>query len=135
VSYSNRYSGEITITPPLTAAEIRRAPAGKGASTSWDAHLRIDRREIETDAGSMTVYTADAIVGPDEPCNGYDVEQQIKTLVALYADGHEFTGYIQEDPDPGFHEPPHRWVVRPHGVVGFEVAKVAPQITWPEGGE
>jgi len=132
VSYSNRFSGEITITPPLTAAEIRQTPT---LDRSWDAHLRVDRREAETADGTAVAYTADAIVGPEEPCNGYDVEQQIQTLVALHADRHEFTGYIQEDPDPGFREPPHRWVVRPHGVVGFEVVKVAPQIVWPEGSE
>ncbi|HZP49647.1 DUF6205 family protein [Actinocrinis sp.] len=127
MSYSNRFTGEITITPPLTHAEIRRAPT---LDPSWDAHLRIDRDEIDTDAGVMVVYAADAIVGPEEPCNGYDVEDQIRTLVGLYSEGHEFAGFIQEDPDPGFGEPPHRWVVR-----GREVVKVSPVITWPgEGG-
>lgn len=130
MSYSNRFSGAITITPPLTAAEIRLAPGGKGASVSWDAHLRIDRRTTDTDLGEAAIYTADAIVGPEEPCNGYDVEEQIKALVGLFADGHEFAGFIQEDPDPGFDEPPHRWVVR-----GREVVMVKPQITWPAGAQ
>lgn len=56
MSYSNRFTGEITITPPLTHAEIRRAPT---LDPSWDAHLRIDRGEIDTDAGVMVVYAAE----------------------------------------------------------------------------
>lgn len=128
MSYSNRFSGAITITPPLTAAEIRTAP--EGASAAWDAHLRIDRREIATDEGEAVIYTADAIVGPEEACNGYDVEEQIKTLVALFADGHEFAGFIQEDPDPGFDEPPHRWVVRGREAVHLAGRRGVMPETW-----
>lgn len=127
MSYSNHYSGAITITPPLTAAEIRRAPT---LDTSWDAHLRINREERETDAGSIVVYTADAIVGPEEACNGYDVEAQIRGLIILFAEGHEFAGHIQVDWDPGFDEPPTRYMVR-----GLEVVAVKPTMVWPDGSE
>jgi len=130
VSYENRYSGAITITPLLTAAEIRRAPGGVGASAAWDAHLRIDRRETETDAGTLVVYTADAIVGPEQACSGHEVEAQIRALVELFAGDHEFAGHIQVDWDPGFGEPPSRYLVR-----GRDVVTVKPRLAWPEGSE
>jgi hypothetical protein len=124
VSYSNRFTGEITITPPLTAAEIRRAP---DLDQEWDVHLRVTETTEQTPDGEITRYSADAIVGPDEPCNGYDAEDQIRGLVALFADGHEFSGHIQVDWDPGFGDPPDRYVVR-----GREVVKVSPVIVWPD---
>ena len=123
--YSNRFTGEIAITPPLTAAEIRRAP---DLDQEWDVHLRVTETTEQTRDGEITRYSADAIVGPDEPCNGYDAETQIRALVAVFADGHEFSGFIQEDPDPGFGEPQRR----PGGGRGREVVKVSPVITWPE---
>lgn len=127
MSASNRFSGVITIRPSLTASEIRRAPSGKGASTTWDAHLRITAETVYTDDGEFTRYTADAIVGPEEPCNGYDVVAQIQALVDLYADA-EFAGFIEMDPDPGFGDPiPTRYVVRDRRVV-----EVRPVLTWPE---
>lgn len=126
MGYSNRYSGAITIDPPLTAAEIRRAPSGEGASVTWDAHLRINKREIDTEQGSATLYMADAIVGPEESCSGYDVAGQIQTIVDLFPD-RAFAGFIQVDWDPGFGEPPSRYMVRDGRVV-----EVKAQYTWPD---
>lgn len=130
MSYENRYSNAITITPALTAAEIRRAPGGKGAGVAWDAHLRITATVEQVDDGEVTRYTADAIVGPEQPCSGHDVVAQIQTLVDLYADGHEFGGFIQVDWDPGFGELLARYVVR-----DGRVATVKPTLIWPEGSE
>lgn len=130
MSYSNRYSGAITITPPLTATEIRRAPRDDDAGDEWSAHLRINLREVDTDEGSATLCTADAIVGPEEPCSGYDVEQQIQALADLYADSHTLTGWIQVDWDPGFGStPPSRYMLRDGRVV-----EVKAQYAWPEDG-
>lgn len=126
MGYDNRYTGEITITPPLTATEIRHAPSGRGSSTAWDAHLRITATTEDTDTGEVTRYTADAIVGPENPCNGYDVKEQIQALIDLYADGHRFTGWVQVDWDAGFRELPTRYVVR-----DGRVAEVQPRLLWP----
>lgn len=129
MSYSNRYSGEITITPPLNVAEIRGFTALYDWSDSFDAHLRIDRDEsvaVEGESVLITITeTADAIVGPDEPCNGHDVQAQIQAIIDMFP-GHEFAGHIQVDWDPGFGEPPVRYVVRDRRVV-----EVKPQMVWP----
>jgi len=126
MSYSNHYSGEITITPPLNRTEIEFAP---DASDSWDAHLRIVRAEsTRVEGESVLVFiteTADAIVGPEESCNGYEMQEQIQALVDLYPDC-EFAGHIQVDWDPGFEDPPSRYVLRDRRVV-----EVKPQMVWP----
>lgn len=124
MSASNRYSGAITITPPLTAREIRRAPE---SSAGFDAHLRITTVTVQTDGGEATRFAADAIVGPSESCSGYDVDAQIQTLVDLYAADHEFAGFIELDPDPGYGDStPSRYVVRDGRVV-----EVWPMLVWP----
>lgn len=128
MGYSNRFSGAITITPPLTAAEVRQVTGQYDWSTAFDAHLRIASTTVQTDDGEATRYSADAIVGPGDPCNGYDVAEQIQTLVDLFGTGHEFGGFIQADWDPGFGEPPSRFYVRDGRVV--EV-KARMELAWP----
>lgn len=124
MSYSNRYSGEITITPPLTAAEIRQTP--DWAEQTWHTHLRVQTTTEQTPDGEITRYTADAILGPDEPCSGYDVKDQIQALVEQFGGGHTFAGHMQVDWDPGFGELPTRYVVR-----DGRVTEVRPQLLWP----
>lgn len=126
MSANNSYSGAITITPPLTATEIRRAPQ---ADSAWDAHLRIVESAVETDQGEILTRIADAIAPPTERCNGYEVEKQIQALVALFADGHQFAGFIEVRWDPGYDDPiPQRYVVR-----DGRVETITPRLAWPDG--
>lgn len=134
MSYSNRFSNAITIAPPLNIHEIRQATARYDWSESFDAHLRINRDETTAvDGESVLIYiteTADAILGPAEACNGYDVAEQIQTIVDLFTAGHSFGGFIELDPDPGFGDStPSRFVVR-----GGRVVEVKPMLVWPEDG-
>lgn len=125
---SNSFSGEITITPPLTAPEIRQVTGSYDWSDSFDAHLRITAVTEQTDDGETVRRTADAIVGPDESCKGYDVAEQIQTIVDLFGASHTFAGFIELDPDPGYGGPtPSRYVVR-----NGHVVKVEPTLAWPE---
>ena len=127
MSANNKYSGEITITPPLTAYEIRHFTAHYDWSASFDAHLRVGEATEQTDDGEVVRRTAGAIVGPEESCSGYDVVEQIQTIVDLYPD-RDYAGYIEMDPDPGYGDPiPTRYVVRDRRVV-----EVRPVFTWPE---
>jgi hypothetical protein len=124
MSYSNRFSGAITITPPLTWAQIQGAP-----KTS-DAELRVIEERTDTETGWTAVMVADAIVGPDEPCSGYDVEKDIAALVNYvlnHCGKRTLAGHIQVGWDPGFNEPPSRYVVRDGRVV-----EVKAQYAWPE---
>lgn len=127
MSSSNNYTGAITITPPLTGAEIRHLTALHDWSDSFDAHLRVNEVTEQTADGEIVRRTADAIVGPEESCSGYDVAEQIQTIVDLYP-GRAFAGFIEMDPDPGYGDPvPTRYVVRDRRVV-----EVRPVLTWPE---
>lgn len=124
MGYSNRFSGAITITPPLTYEQIQGAPRTN------DAELRIVEQRTETATGWTATMTADAIVGPDEPCSGHSVEDGLKALVA-YVDTlpeyHALAGYIEVEWDQGFGEPPSRYMVSECRVV-----EVKAQIVWPE---
>lgn len=131
MSASNRYSGAITITPPLNTHEIRQVTSAYDWSDGFDAHLRVNRDESTSVEGeSVLIYiteTADAIVGPEESCSGYDVVEQIQTIVDLFPD-RGYAGFIEFDPDPGYGEStPSRYVVRDGRVV-----EVRPVLTWPE---
>lgn len=131
MSANNDFSGEITIVPPLNVHEIRQVTSAYDWSDSFDAHLRIDRDEATAVEGeSVLIYiieTADAIVGPDESCSGYDVAEQIQAIVDLFPD-RVFAGFIEMDPDPGYGDStPSRYVVRDRRVV-----EVRPVLTWPE---
>lgn len=127
MSASNRYSGAISIKPPLTAAEIRQVESLYGANESFDVHLLTNVRIEQTADGEIVRRTADAIGGPDEACNGYDVAEQIQTVVDLFAAGHAFGGFIELDPDPGFGDStPSRFVVRDGRVV-----EIKPTLVWP----
>lgn len=127
MGYSNQYSGAITITPPLTAPEVRHVTAHYDWSDSFDAHLRVTETTEETADGEIVRRVADAIVGPEESCSGYQVAEQIQTVVDLYPD-RVYAGHVEMDPDPGFGDPvPTRYVVRDRRVV-----EVRPVLTWPE---
>lgn len=131
MSADNRYSGEITITPPLNTHEIRQVTDSYDWSIGFDAHLRVNRDEATAVEGeSVLIYiteTADAILGPEESCSGYDVVEQIQTVVDLFPD-RAFAGWIEMDPDPGYGDPvPTRYVVRDRHVV-----EVRPVLAWPE---
>lgn len=126
MSYSNRFSGAITITPPLTWEQIQSAPKTR------DAELRIIEERTDTATGWSAAMIANAIVGPDEPCSGHSVEEDIAALVGYVSDHcgqHEITGHIEVEWDPGFGEPPSRYVVRDGRVV-----EVKARIVWPEDG-
>lgn len=124
MSYSNRFSGAITITPPLSYEQFKAAPK------TGDAHLGTVEKRVETATGRVTTIVADAIVGPDDPCSGHNVEDDLKALVA-YVDTlpeyHALAGHIEVEWDQGFGEPPSRYVVR-----GGRVVQVKAQIVWPE---
>jgi hypothetical protein len=122
VSYNNRYSGAITITPPLIRSQIDAAPETR------DALLRVTEERSETPGGYSATVVAGAIVGPDEPCSGYQVEKEIAAL-ARYCEslGRTVGGYIQVDWDPGFGDLPSRYYWR-----GGQLAEIKPTMTWPE---
>lgn len=125
MGYDNRFTGEITITPPLTWAEIR--DSGDSARIT-DVRLRIRETVQDTDVGQVVTKSADAIVPLEMAHSGHNVEDDIQAVVDHYGPrGHAFGGYIQVQWDSGFDDPiPQRYVVRDGRVV-----IVKPRLVWP----
>lgn len=113
----NTWSGRVTITPPLTWAEIKGSPAV--------ADVRLDLHEEDGPNGK--IITAVAVV-PTRSSNawGEGTAADLQAVIDAHP-GHEFTGYLQVDWDPGLGgDPAHRYVVR-----GRRVEKVTPVLVWP----
>jgi hypothetical protein len=114
---SNSYSGAITFTPPLTAAEIRRAPE----SVLEDCRLRVREIATPTDEGEIVVRTADAL---EPTCNGRNGSSLVEDLqlmvdhIALLTPRRTFGGYIEVHWEPGYgYQVPSRLLVRDGRVV------------------
>lgn len=128
MGYDNRFTGAITITPPLTRPQIHEVQNGKLARLT-DVKLRIVKAEVESEDGETVTIrkTADAIVPLDMTYSGHHVAEDVQALIDHFT-GHEFAGHIQVQWDPGFEDPiPTRYVVRDRRVV-----EVRPTLVWPD---
>ena len=122
MSDENRYTGAITITPPVTAAAvIREAPR------TQDARLRIHRAVTPTGQGEVIVLTADAIEPACDGFSGRHLVEDIQRLADHIGPGYTFGGYIQVRWDAGYGDAvPQRYVIR-----GGQVQTLTPQLVWP----
>jgi len=96
VGYTARFSGRITITPPLSWAELRNSP-GLG-------DLRILVHEDVTDhvLGQHRVLTGTAIVAAhDFPYGGYAMLSELEALASTHCRKHIFSGFIEAAGDEG----------------------------------
>lgn len=117
----NSFSGEITITPPLTWVEILGGPALR------DVCLRTDSEVVDSDAARTTVTTAGAIIPVEARYDGRHMVTDIQAIVDHYGMAHTFAGWIQMQPDPGYGEStPQRYIV-----VDGRVETVTPTLVWP----
>lgn len=98
MGYAAHFTGQISISPPLTWAEIRSARQ----PGLQDVRLVLDEAVTETDAGRNTVVTATAIAPLEiHYYNGYDIADEIQAVIDAHP-SHEFDGAIEatpEDPD------------------------------------
>ncbi len=124
-AYDSHFTGQITITPPLTWAEIR-SPRQPGLQ---DVRLLLDETVADTDTGRSTVITATAIAPLEiHYYNGYAIEEEIQAVIDAHP-SHEFTGMIEarpQDPDGT----PWRYVVQ-----GRRVVRQEPRLVWPDDSE
>lgn len=122
----NRHTGAITITPPLTWAEIKDGPAVS------DVRLRTPQTVIDTDDGQITTITGDAIVPLEMGSySGYSVAADIQTIVDHYGPlGHAFAGHIERQLETGLVEPGQMDRKR-YVVVDGRVETVEPRLVWP----
>lgn len=113
----NTWSGRVTITPPLTWAEVKTSPAV--------ADVRLDLHEEDGPDGR--IITAVAVV-PTRSSNawGQGTGDDLQAVIDAHP-GHEFAGYLQVDWDPALGgDPAQRFVVRER-----RVEKIVPRLVWP----
>jgi len=121
MSSPTRVTGTVTITPPLSWAQIRSGPG------LHDVQLVLEETHEDSDTGRTTTTTAVAVEPRiTSPYNGSEIAADLTNLLTAFPD-HEFAGIITakpEDPD-GL---PWRYVVRSRWVERQQA-----QLTWPGG--
>jgi hypothetical protein len=122
VGYDADWSGTITITPPLTYAEIRNAPKL--------SDLELDRAEqiVDTDSGRHTTITGHALQPKTSwgAYGGYNIGAEIRMYVEAFPN-HEFAGCITADGPEGNH---WRYLMR-----GRDVVYQTPELVWHDADE
>lgn len=128
MGYSNRFTGAITITPPLTWSDIQNGPTLKDVQLC----VREEKRTAVVDGAEaeVIVRTADAIVPLDMEYSGHRLEEDIQAVIDHY-EGYGFAGYIEAQWDPGFGEPPSRFIVKDDRVMRIDAQYRWPGI-WPD---
>jgi hypothetical protein len=128
MGYDNRFTGAITITPPLTRSQINDPRIARRT----DVKLRIVEQKTESDDGeSFTVRpVADAIVPLEKDYSGDHLGDDIQLIVDAFSD-HEFAGFIEAQWDSGFGEPPSRFIVKDDRVMRIDAQYRWPGI-WPD---
>lgn len=121
MGYYTTFTGEITIVPPLTWAEIKRGPGLE------DLRLRTVEETTETDEGRVTRVTADAVVPiTEDSYKGYRIVEELQALVNAHK-AHRFVGYISaEGEDAG-----DMWRLTV-AAKDRKAVRVKPRIVWPE---
>jgi len=112
----------LAIRPPLNHAEVKKFPESAGTNFT----LVTQRKVIETDTGTLTVWSASALTltDPYQPSKRYDLVKELQEVVELYPD-HEFSGFFELIGEDGV-----IWRVRVDS--DRKVMQVFPKLTWPE---
>lgn len=129
MGYYTTYTGEITITPPLTWAEIKDSPfLPNDAFNIRDLKFEVTREDRDTAEGTLIRREAIAVVPlTDDTYKGYDVVEHLQEILDAFP-GHEFTGSIRAEGE----EAGDIWRL---DVVDGRAVKVKPRIVWPDGTE
>lgn len=122
---NSKFSGEITVTPPLTWNEIKATQMIDLVGKDSEVRLDIDERKTDTPDGTLTVKTCSRIIPTsDQPYRGYYVKEALQVILDQNP-GHTFTGYIEarlEDLSSMC-----RFLIKDGKAV-----KANPVITWPD---
>jgi hypothetical protein len=126
MGYGQRARGTISISPPITAAELRAHPQFTSLARieKSDACLVTERVVKETEDGETAVIRASAIgiSSPGEPFSRYNVVETIQAIVNAFPD-HEYAGHIILAGEDGGCSA----LIVENG----EAKEISPAITWP----
>lgn len=123
MGYNNHFTGAITITPPLTRSQINDPRIGRRT----DVKLRIVEEKTESEGGEVVTVRplADAVVPLDRAYSGDNLEADVQLIIDTFPE-HSYAGYIEAQWDPGFGEPPSRFIVK-----DGRVMRIDAQYRWP----
>ena len=111
-AYDSHHTGEITIAPPLTWAQIKN----NKAHGFQDLKLITEETVTETETGRSTIVTGVAIVPAHTySYNGRWIREELQSVIDAFP-GHEFAGAITARPD----DPdglPWRYIIRDRTVI------------------
>lgn len=121
MGYLTRFTGYLNFSRPLKHGEVKQVPEGDLFG------LDVWEDEEDTDDGRIIRKSAEGIeVKWEEPCKGYDSQEQLQNLIdALPADV-EVRGEIRCDGEQTGDI--SRYVVRDRKVISE-----TPKLTWPDG--
>jgi hypothetical protein len=123
MGYSNDFTGEITITPPLTWAEIQTSPPLR------DTTLRLVEAITDTETG-RTITTQAISVSVESGFSGFNAVKEIQALVDHHGATHTFAGHIDAQFEIGLVKAGQpgceRYVVR-----DGRVETLTPRLVWP----
>jgi len=123
MGYNNHFTGEITITPPLTWAEIQTSPPLR------DTTLRLVEAITDTETG-RTITTQAISVSVESGFSGFNAVEEIQALVDHHGATHTFAGHIDAQFEIGLVEAGQpgceRYVVR-----DGRVETLTPRLVWP----
>jgi hypothetical protein len=122
MGYYSTLQGKITITPPLTHAELRDTDPIM-VYRHRSVYVRVTTTVEESADGTITRTTGTCVVPSDESAKFYELSEDLRSLVAAFP-GHNWDGYIERHgEEAGDLE---RLYVR-----DGQVVSVVPTITWP----
>lgn len=130
MGYYTSVDGEITITPPLSWAEIKDSPfvPSHPSSDELDVNLVIDETSTDTDEGTLLRRSSSTLrPSSDEAFKAYHLIEHVQQAIDAFP-GHEFTGRLTCEGE----EAGDLWrvVIRDGRAV-----KVTPRIVWPDDGQ
>jgi hypothetical protein len=124
-------TGEIRIDPPITWVLVKDSEFVRETS-DWtytnDLRLRIVEESVETDEGTLTRRTADAVVEGGDERRAYDVVDELQRIVDQYGEGRTFTGRLDLTCRDYMTQSRLK-------VVGGRAVLFEPTLVWPEGSE
>ncbi|WP_431781768.1 DUF6205 family protein [Streptomyces chumphonensis] len=126
MGYYTTVEGEITITPPLTWAELKDSPFGRNPNPALrDVTLVIAEEKVDTDEGPLLRRTGTALVPTyADGYKAYHLVEHVQEAIDAFP-GHTFAGRLDcSGADAG---DMWRVVVRDGRAV-----EVRPRIVWPD---
>lgn len=129
MGYNTRFTGEITINPPLAWADIKDSPfmpanARRRGDQGRDLMFRIETDERETPEGVLSVRCAVALVSTwEDDARGYSIVAHLQEVVDAYPT-RGYHGRIDAEGE----EAPDSWRLK---VVDRKATRFEPIVTWP----